>query len=305
MLASATWGSPAEALGDPLDGRLDGAGVHPADEAEGEEVLGALGVTRLDPGLLADLLGDGGHGDLVDRVGGQRAVGQRVGLVAGLGQVPLLEGVAVDDQDGPLGHQVDVGLEGGRVHGHEHVGRVARGEDVVVRDVDLEGRHPVDRAGRGPDLGREVREGGQVVAQQGAAGREAVAGQLHAVAGVPGEAHDDLVQLLGVLRSRCHGLPRLLSWTLESPASLRCVSPRRASLRRRHPRGAPRTPSDVSFGLTLLPPAQNPPASQVGRGVPSGLVPAAGARPPPSGDQAAPRPASGGAVTQAVGLRRW
>jgi hypothetical protein len=35
-------------------------------------------------------------------------------------------------------------------------GRVAGGEDVVVGDVDLEGRDPGQGAGRGPDLGREV-----------------------------------------------------------------------------------------------------------------------------------------------------
>src|SRR6202034_3049445 len=100
--------------------------------------------------------------DLVDRVGGQGAVGQGVLGVPRLGQVALLEGVAVDDEDRSLGHQLDVGLQGGGVHGHQDVGRVARRQDVVVRNVHLEGGHPVDGAGGGPDLGREVREGGQV-----------------------------------------------------------------------------------------------------------------------------------------------
>ena len=58
-------------------------------------------------------------------------------------------------------------LQRRRVHGHQHVGRVARGRDVVVRDVDLEGRHAGQGPGRGPDLGREVREGGEVVAAAG------------------------------------------------------------------------------------------------------------------------------------------
>ena len=181
-------------LADPGEGRLDGAGVEPADQAEGEEVLGALGVPRLNPGLLGHLGGDRGHRDLVDGVGGQRAVGQRVGLVAGLGQVALLEGVDVDDDGGALGQRVDVGLEGSRVHGHQHVGRVARGRDVVVGDVDLKGRHPGQGAGRGPDLGRKVGKGGQVVPQQGRGGGEAVTGQLHAVAGVAGEPDDDAVE---------------------------------------------------------------------------------------------------------------
>ena len=73
-------GLRAEALGDPFEGGLDRAGVEPADQPQGEEVLGALGVTGLDPGLLADLLGDGGHGDLVDGVGrrgSRRSAGSR------------------------------------------------------------------------------------------------------------------------------------------------------------------------------------------------------------------------------------
>ena len=195
-----TSGLPAYFSLDPADGRLDGAGVEPADQAEGEEVLGALGVPGLDPGLLGHLGGDRGHRDLVDGVGGQRSVGQRTGLVAGLGQVPLLEGVDVDDDGGPLGQRIEIGLEGGGVHGHQHVGGVARGGDVVVGDVDLERRHPGQGPGRGPDLGREVGEGGQVVPEQGRGGGEAVAGQLHAVAGVAGEPDDDAVEQLGGLR---------------------------------------------------------------------------------------------------------
>ena len=72
--------------------------------------------------------------------------------------------------------------------------------DVVVGDVDLEGRHAGQGAGRGPDLGREVGEGGQVVAEQGRRGGEPVAGQLHAVAGVAGEPDDDAVEQVGGFR---------------------------------------------------------------------------------------------------------
>ena len=82
-------------------------------------------------------------------------------------------------------------LQRGRVHRHEHVRHVARREDVEVGDVDLEARHAGDRAGRGADLGREVRQRRQVVAEGGAHVGEAVAGELHAVAGVAGEADDD------------------------------------------------------------------------------------------------------------------
>ena len=201
-------GSGAEPVGDPLQRRLDRAGVEPADQAQGEEVLRALGVTRLDARLLAHLLGDGGHRDLVDGVRAERAVRQGVLGIARLGQVPILEGVAVDQDDRPLVHQVDVGLQGGRVHGHQDIGRIARGQDVVVGDVDLEGGDAVQRPRRGPDLRREVRERRQVVAHQRARCREAIPRQLHAVARVPGEPDDDLVKLgCFLVRSRCHGAP--------------------------------------------------------------------------------------------------
>ncbi len=87
-----------------------------------------------------------------------------------------------------------VGLQRGRVHGHEHVGGVARRDDVVVGDVHLERRDAGDGAGRGTDLGRVVRHRRQVVAEHGADVGEAVAGELHAVAGVAGEPDDDLVE---------------------------------------------------------------------------------------------------------------
>ena len=38
-----------ELLGDPVDGRLLGPGVHPRDQPEGEEVLRPVGVAGLDP----------------------------------------------------------------------------------------------------------------------------------------------------------------------------------------------------------------------------------------------------------------
>ena len=61
----------------------------------------------------------------------------------------------------------------------------------VAGELDLEGGHPVDRSGRGPDLGGEVRLRGQVVAEHGGRGREPVPRQLHPVSGIAGETDDD------------------------------------------------------------------------------------------------------------------
>jgi hypothetical protein len=53
---------------DPLERRLDRPRVHPRDQPEGEEVLGPVGVTRLDPERAAHLFGDAGHRDSMQRV---------------------------------------------------------------------------------------------------------------------------------------------------------------------------------------------------------------------------------------------
>ena len=177
-----------EAVVDPGQHLVDRPGVDPADQAQREEVLGPVGVAGLDPERDRRLLRERGHRHLDHAVAAQRVVGQGVVGVAGLLQVALVEGVGVDDERPALLHPVQLVAQGGGVHGDEDVGRVTRRRDVVVGDVDLEGRHPGQRPRRGPDLGRELGQRGQVVAQPGADAGEPVSGQLHAVAGVPGEA---------------------------------------------------------------------------------------------------------------------
>jgi hypothetical protein len=125
----------------------------------------------------------------------QRVVLERVGGVADLGEVALGELVGVDDEDAARGQVGDVGLQRGRVHRDEHVGAVARREDVVVGEVQLERRDAGQSACWCPDLGGEVRERREVVAERRGLGGEAVTGQLHAVTGVAGEADDDAVAL--------------------------------------------------------------------------------------------------------------
>ena len=66
----------------------------------------------------------------------------------------------------------------------------------VEREADLEARHAGQRAGRRPDLGREVGQRADVVAEDGGGPRELRPGQLHPVAGVAGEADRDPLELL-------------------------------------------------------------------------------------------------------------
>ena len=123
-----------------------------------------------------------------DAVALERAVLERVGLVAGLVQVAGAEGVGVDDEDAARLEVLEVGLEGGGVHGDERVELVAGRVDVVAAEVDLEAGDAGEGAGRGADLGGEVGQRADVVAEDGRGVGELRAGQLHAVAGVAGEA---------------------------------------------------------------------------------------------------------------------
>ena len=78
--------------------------------------------------------------------------------------------------------------------------------------MQLEAGDAGQRARRRADLGREVRQRRDVVAEDGRVGGEPVAGQLHAVAGVAREADDDAVESLhlghGLTSSFLAYLPR-------------------------------------------------------------------------------------------------
>ena len=103
--------------------------------------------------------------------------------------------VGVDDEQAAAGQVGEVRLQRGRVHRDQHVGGVARRHDVVVGEVQLEGADARQGARRRADLGGEVGQRRQVVAEGRRLAGEPVAGQLHAVAGVAGEPDDDAVEL--------------------------------------------------------------------------------------------------------------
>src|SRR5699024_4441137 len=84
--------------------------------------------------------------------------------------------------------------------GNQHVGSITGGEDVVVGEVQLERRHPRQRALRCPDLGREVRQSRQVVTECRGRLGEPIARQLHTIARIAGEPDHDTIQLLHLLR---------------------------------------------------------------------------------------------------------
>ena len=127
---------------------------------------------------------------------GKRSVLERIRLVAGLLQIALVEGVRVRDERSALREIADVDLERRRVHGDEDARLVARREDVVVREVDLESGHAGKRTGGRTDLGGEVGKRREIVPEDGRLAREAIARELHPVAGVAGEPDDDPFEVL-------------------------------------------------------------------------------------------------------------
>ena len=103
-----------------------GPAVHPRQQAEREHVLGAGGVLAGQAELLDRLDRHPGqvdpvHGEAV----GERVVLERVGGVAGLGQVARGEVVGVDDDRGALGQVGEVRAQRRGVHRDQHVGGVA------------------------------------------------------------------------------------------------------------------------------------------------------------------------------------
>ena len=111
-------------------------------------------------------------------------------VIAGLGEVARAELAFVGDDQAAGLQIVDIGLQRRRVHRDQHVGRVARGLDRGRAEIDLEGGDAEGRPLRRADLGREIGEGGEIVAGERGRQGELAAGQLHAVAAIAGEADD-------------------------------------------------------------------------------------------------------------------
>ena len=183
-----------ELAGQELLGGAERTPVQPGQQPQGEHVLGSFGV------LAAQAEGlDGGHGQtgevqLDDLVGLQGAVVTRILGVSDLLQVLRGELGGIKDDEAAAAKIAEVGGQGSRVHGHQDVGLVAWGGDVVIGEMHLEARDAGDGALGSTNLGREVRQGGDVIAMDGGLSGEAVTGQLHAVAGIAGESNDDSVE---------------------------------------------------------------------------------------------------------------
>jgi hypothetical protein len=219
----------------PVDQRLAVAVEHPQGKAQRPHVLAAQRF------LVA-------KAERLDRFERQRrnverqklplfeaAVLERVLVVLRLFKVALVELAGVRDDQAAGLQLADVGLQRGRVHRHQHVGRVARGFDLGRSEIDLERGNAEQRALRRADFGRKVRERRQIVARQRGRQRELTAGKLHPVAGIAREAHDDRFGCGGRgpasqgVRTFCkccnHSLPRLRNRALAARSAYVSINP--------------------------------------------------------------------------------
>ena len=180
----------------PVGGDFRVAVEQPVDQAEGPHVLGAEAFLLTEAELLDRFHGQTGHVDLEHPVTVERPVFQRVGLVPGLAEVLVREAASVDDDQAALANVFQVDLERRRVHGDQDIQFVARGADLAGAEVDLKRGDAEGRTHRRANFCREIRESREVIARQRGCLGELAASQLHAVAGVAGEAHDGAVHFL-------------------------------------------------------------------------------------------------------------
>ena len=167
---------------------------HIEAHSQGEHVLGAenrLGVEAAVGQALLGQTGDRGPDDVAVLYVelGRRVFGGKTGLL----ETRLVECIYIHDDGcgalGPLG----IGLEGGGVHGHQHVTIVARGVDPFCSEVNLESRYAGDCALRGADFCRIVGECGNFVAIECRRVGKQGSGELHPVAAIARKPYDNIL----------------------------------------------------------------------------------------------------------------
>ena len=196
-----------ELRADPFERRLHRSVVEPVEEPQREEVLAAIHLLarELHAGLLERAYVDGRDGEAVDAITLQRVVFERVRGVVGLLQVLLVELVGVDDDGAAVFEVFEVHLQRRGVHRDQNVRLVAGRAYVAAGEVELEAGDAGERAGGRAYLGGEVGQGRDVVPDDGRSVGELRARELHAVAGVAGEAYGHGLDLFNVSLPRRGG----------------------------------------------------------------------------------------------------
>ncbi len=125
----------------------------------------------------------------------QRMVFEGIGSHLRLAQVGFLKAVGIDDEDA-VGLQVrDIDLQSRGIHGNQDIYGVPRRVHVAGGKMELVTAYARQSSGRGANLCGEIRKGSDIITIQRHGIGELAAGNLHAVAGVPGEADNCLIDL--------------------------------------------------------------------------------------------------------------
>ncbi len=132
----------------------------------------------------------------MDAIAFERLVFERVHRIRRLLQILFIELVRVDDDRAAFFEVEEVDLERGGVHRDEDARLVAGRADVLRGKVQLEAGDAGQTSGGGANLGGEIRQRRDVVAEDGGGVGELRARELHAVAGVSGEADGDGLDFL-------------------------------------------------------------------------------------------------------------
>jgi hypothetical protein len=187
--------------------------VKPKDEAEREETLAAFRLARAEfhagNGLAIEQI----HRRRDQAIGTERTVLERACRVACFLTFFGKKRVGVHNQPSAGLQIAKMGLQGGGIHDKQRVQRIAWLVDAVLAEVNLESGNARQRAGGRPNLRRQIgqREDGVPVNCRGVC--ELGADQLHAVAGIAGEANhggvtrfDDMARRGRARRVRCQPL---------------------------------------------------------------------------------------------------
>ena len=158
MLASRMSGLEANLVRQEVDRALGRPVVEPGQQSEREHVLGPGGVLAGEAELLDRFDGHAGQVERVHLIVVERAVGERIAVVADLGQIALGEVGGIGDDHATARQVGDIGLERCGIHRDQHIRPVAGRHDVVIGEVQLEAGDARQRAGGCPDLGWEVRQ---------------------------------------------------------------------------------------------------------------------------------------------------
>ena len=139
-----------------------------AGHAEGEHVLALVHSLLVHAALLETFLGESGDGGDDEVAVFHAEFRERVvGFEAGLLEKGLGEGVGVHKDAGRALAPFGVGLEGRRIHGHQHVAEVAGSVHVGAPYMHLETGNAGYSAMWGAYLGGIVRESGKGIAKKG------------------------------------------------------------------------------------------------------------------------------------------